>query len=104
MDAYTTALNGGEIARGILGMPGRMISASKSMYTPSKPDAIVVFNSNVCTESGKIWYGDIDVGLDEAKLKELADAIGERIYVLREMDARFENEGIPLLDKAVWSS
>ena len=104
MDAYTTALNGGQIAAGILGMPGRMISASKSMYSTAYPGNVVVFNSNICTKEGKIWYGDIDVTLDEAKLNELADAIGERIYVLREMDARFENEGIPLLDKAVWSS
>jgi hypothetical protein len=52
MDAYTKAAE-------ILGMPGRMISASKSMYTASTPDAIVVFNGNVVTESGaKIWYGD----------------------------------------------
>jgi len=88
----------------ILGMCGRMISASKSMYESPVADSVVVFNGNICTESGKIWYGDIDVGVDEAKLKALAEAIGEKIYILREHDARFDNETAPLLDKAVWTS
>lgn len=97
MDLYKKAVE-------ILGMPGRMVSASKSGYSTAHPDNIVVFNSNVCTESGKIWYGDIDVTLDEAKLKELAEAIGERIYVIYEMDGRFENEAKPKLDDAIWKS
>lgn len=88
----------------ILGMCGRMIDASKSDYCRRHPTNVVVFNSNVCTKDGKIWYGDIDVTLDEDKLKTLAEAIGEKVYVLYEMDGRFDNEGSPELEKAVWTS
>lgn len=87
----------------ILGLPGRLISASKIDYSQRHPDNIVVFNSNICTNEGKIWFGDIDVTLDSAKLKELAETLGTKVYVLREMDARFENENTPLLDKAVFA-
>jgi len=83
----------------ILGYCGRMISASKTGISGH----ITVFNANVCTAAGKIWFGDLDVTKDEAKLKELAHALGEKIYVLRERDARFENEGAPLLENAVAS-
>lgn len=97
MDQYTQAVE-------ILGAPGRMLSASKIDYSRENPNNTVVFNSNVCTESGKLWYGDIDVTEDEAKLRKLASALGERIYVIREMDGRFENEGKPKLDSAVYTS
>ena len=92
------------IASEILGVCGRMIDASKSDYSRAHPTHVVVFNSNVCTKNGKIWYGDIDVTLDEDKLKLLADELDEKIYVLYEMDARFDNEDSPKLDNAVWTS
>lgn len=85
-----------------LGSAGAMISASKSGYK-AKGDLPVVFNGNICTtEHGKIWYGDIDVNVSAKKLFALAEEIGVTIYVLREMDARFENEGNPKFDKAVF--
>jgi len=80
-----------------LGMNGNLISWSKSGYRNSHPDNICIFNSNVCTEDGKIWYGDIDVTKSEQKLKELAKELDQDIYVLYEMDARFDNEDKPLL-------
>ena len=89
-------------AREILGQCGRLISSSKSGYLGMFPDNEVVFNANICTESGKIWFGDLDITRDKAKLRVLADALGERVYVLREMDARFNNESSPRLDKAVY--
>jgi hypothetical protein len=94
-------------------MCGRLVSQSKSHYLDSNPDNIVVFNANVCiTKSGlfrrrktdKIWYGDLDVTKDMRKIEALAEAIGERVYVLREMDARFENEDSPKLENAVFTS
>ncbi len=97
MDKYEQAID-------ILGFPGRMVSASKLDYSRQYPEHIVVFNSNVCTEDGKIWFGDIDVTLDEDKLKTLAEAIGKKVYVLYEMDGRFDNEDSPQLDNAVWTS
>ena len=97
MDQYT-------IAAEILGSPGRMVSASKVDYSRENPNNTVVFNSNVCTKEGKIWYGDIDVTKDAGKLVELADALDEHIYVIREMDGRFENEAKPKLDTAVYTT
>lgn len=72
---------------------GRMISGSKSGYREKYPDHLVVFNANIVTESrGKVWYGDLDLTLDTPKLVEVSKELGEPMYVLREMDARFENE------------
>jgi hypothetical protein len=78
-------------------MMGRMISGSKSLYRQRYPDNEVYFNANIVIESaGKIWYGDIDLTLDTPKLKEVANILGEPLYVLYEMDARFENENKPI--------
>jgi hypothetical protein len=84
----------------VLGYPGRMISGSKSGYRDRNPDNFAIFNSNICTEAGKVWFGDIDVTLQKETLCELAKANNETLYVLYEMDARFENEESPLLSKA----
>jgi hypothetical protein len=83
-----------------LGYPGRMISGSKSGYRKHYPDNFAIFNSNICTESEKVWFGDIDLTLQKEALCELAKAHNQTIYVLYEMDARFENEDTPLLGKA----
>lgn len=85
----------------ILGHPGRMISGSKSGYIRQFPNNRPVFNANVCVESGKIWHGDLDLTLDGDKLQQLTNELDERVYVLYEMDARFENEESPLLDQAI---
>ncbi len=91
-------------AESVLGICGRMIAGSKTMYRDRHPDNMWVFNANVCIAKGKIWHGDLDVTFDEPKLKDLAEALGEKIYVLRESDARFDNEEKPLLKNAVWTS
>ncbi len=85
----------------ILGPIGRMISGSKSGYCQRNPDNLVVFNANVCTDTGKVWFGDLDITKDADKLKEAAEAMNCRLYVLYEGDARFNNEAKPLLEKAV---
>ena len=89
-----------DTAQEILGFPGTMISGSKTAF----PDHKVVWNSNVCTkEHGKIWFGDLDLTVNENKIKELAQKLNIRVYVLYEMDARFDNELKPLLKEAVYS-
>lgn len=88
-------------ATAIIGITGRMISGSKSLYRRAHPDHTVVFNANLCTAGGKFWYGDLDITLDQERLQELADTIGETVYVLYESDGRFENEGRPLLHNAI---
>jgi len=92
------------VLKRVLGFDGRLISGSKGQYRYDNPTNVVVFNGNVCTESeGKIWYGDFDVTVEEEKLKALAKEFGEKVYLLYESDARFENEAAPKLDKAVFA-
>lgn len=81
-----------ELIREKLGHSGRMISGSKSGYRRLYPDNFVVFNANLCTKKKKIWYGDLDLTLDKNALLEIAVEMGETLYVMYEMDARFENE------------
>src|SRR3979490_634637 len=77
-------------AEDFLGLAGRMISFSKSNYTSKFPSNVPVFNANVCTKDrGKIWFGDLDITLDEPQLVALAAALGEQIYILYEKAARF---------------
>jgi len=83
-----------------LGIPGMMISGSKSGYHRNYPDNFVIFNANVCTkEDGKIWWGDIDITLSKEKLIEIAIEINKDIYILYEQDGRFENEDKPIIDR-----
>ena len=78
--------------------PGRMLSGSKT----GPKGHLCVFNANLCAKSkGKLWFGDIDVTADVKELSRLAKEVGEKIYVLKEMDARFRTEASPLYDNAV---
>ncbi len=90
-----------QVAKDILGYPGKMISGSKSFYREKFPDHVVVFNSNIFVGKTKIWYGDLDITESIDTLKDLASAIGEKLYVLYESDGRFEKEKNPSLDNAV---
>ncbi len=78
-----------------LGFPGRMITGSKSGYRRTFPDNKVVFNANLYADRVKVWWGDLDLTLDEKLLKELQAELGCEVIVLREMDGRFENEETP---------
>lgn len=93
-----------EKATEILGFQGKMISGSKSGYYERNPGHLAIFNANVVvmeSRPNKLWYGDLDLTLSLDKLKELSASIGQEIRVLREMDARFENEEKPLVQKFV---
>ena len=77
-------------------IPGRLISGSKSFYRSQFPENEVYFNANIFVlGEGKIWYGDIDVTRDIEALKEISSAIEKDLFILSEMDGRFENEDIP---------
>lgn len=79
-----------------------MISGSKSAYSENHKQNVPIFNANLCTKSsGKIWYGDLDLTLDKDKLAILAIELNEDVYVLRELDARFEKEESPKFEEAV---
>lgn len=93
-----------EKATEILGFQGKMISGSKSGYYERHPNNLAIFNANVIvmeSKPTKLWYGDLDLTLSLDKLKELSTTLGQEIRVLREMDARFENEENPLTQRFV---
>jgi len=79
--------------------PGRYLNGTKR----GPEGHVCVFNANLCTKTeGKFWFGDLDLDSDERDdLIALAKAKGEDVYVLREHDARFMNEGSPRLENAV---
>jgi hypothetical protein len=56
-----------------LGLPwGRMITESKSWYGRAHPEHLAVFNATVADEAGTdLWWGDLDLTLDEPKLAAL---------------------------------
>lgn len=95
-----------KIAEKILGRQGKMISGSKGAYHAFYPLNVPVFNANVVMDTGlgpyKIWHGDIDLTLEEDKIVKLAKKLDAVVYVLREMDGRFDNENSPLVDNAVY--
>ncbi len=82
-----------EKAEEVLGHRGRMISGSKWTYFAAHSDNLIVFNAVVCIKARKIWCGDLDVTVDGDKIKTLAEALGEKVYVLRESDGRFGGRG-----------
>jgi len=90
-----------QVAKDILGYPGKMISGSKSFYVKTFPDHVVVFNSNIFVGKTKIWFGDLDITESIDNLKDLALSLGEKIYILFEYDGRFDKEKNPSLDNAV---
>lgn len=97
-----------------LGMPSRMISGSKSGYLRRNPENLVVFNSNIFIETrslfifkkyNKIWYGDVDLTLEQDKIKMATYELGKYwVYVLREMYGRFEYEDKPAIETYVYAT
>lgn len=86
-----------------LGWSGALLG-SKTRYKSKNPKNLVIFNANVCTDDGKIWWGDLDITKSEKNLVELAKTINKTIYVLYEMDGRFENEKQPRIDCFVYKA
>ena len=80
---------------------GRMVGGSKTLYMREHPTHEVIFNSNIFSTSGKLWWGDLNLTLDGEKIQAIADELGVCLFVLREMDGRFENESLTLEEMAV---
>lgn len=70
----------------------RLIAGSKTRYRKIYTDHLIMFNANIVTDDGKIWYGDLNINIDEEKLKKVAKESKKDLYILYEMDARFEHE------------
>lgn len=82
-----------KLALEYLGYPGRC-KGSKSGYCKRFPRNVMIFNANVYCgmpdgSIQKIWYGDMDLTLEEQKLQYLAERLGRLVYVFYEMDGRF---------------
>lgn len=90
-----------ELIQKKLGPIGNLISYSKSTYRKVYPNNIVVFNSNLIIDGEKMWYGDIDITKSKNILIELSNELNKTIYILYEMDGRFENEDSPKIDNYV---
>jgi hypothetical protein len=68
-----------------LGHPSRLISWSKSGYRRQYPTHLVVFNAGAYTADGvEIWWGDLDLTLDEGEIRDLAKRLGEKLFVVHE--------------------
>lgn len=78
-----------------LGINGNMISYSKSSYRRANPNNIVVFNSNIIIDNVKVWYGDIDITISKGNLIDISKDLNKIVYILYEMDARFDKEENP---------
>ncbi len=93
-------------AEGLL--TGRLLAGSKSAYREKHPENEVYFNANIFNSDGKkIWYGDLDLTLEAEKIDRIAEAMGEKLFVLREMDGRFENESlseIKVMQRAIYTT
>lgn len=83
---------------------GRFLSGGKKSPLGCK----CVFNANLISPTQrKVWYGDLNLTKEGKKLKLVAAAAGETLYVLEERDCRFDNEKDPvevLLTRAVWNT
>jgi hypothetical protein len=88
----------------LMGYPGTMLSGSKrAPETKGKGEHLCVWNANLIVEGyNKIWFGDINLTRDEEKIKKIALHLKAKLYVLREMDARFSNENNPQIQNAVY--
>jgi hypothetical protein len=83
-------------AAALVGLPnGRIIAWSKSSYRRNHPDHFAVFNGTIADEAGAgLWWGDLDLTVDEKRLVKLAAALDTTLYVFYEGDwPRFGAEG-----------
>ena len=86
----------------------RILAGEKWAYTSEHEDDLIVYNANVLMEdTGKVWYGDLNLTQDYVILKSIAESLDTTLYVLWEMDARFGEEKKPideLIKKAAWNT
>jgi hypothetical protein len=93
-----------------VGYDGNMIAGSKSGYRNAYPNNFALFNANICilekklfkSNGVKVWWGDIDITKSRNALREIALELDVDIYVLSEMDGRFENDKSPIMKNFVY--
>ena len=58
---------------------------------------LLIHRANLCLESfGVIWSGDLDFTMEESFLKKLCKKHNLSIYILKELDGRFNPQNPPL--------
>lgn len=67
--------------------------------TKSNPN--IIYNANIIIGEKKVWFGDF-YKHETYKLDLLSKISNEVVYLLREMDCRFETEYSPKLKNAVY--
>src|SRR5437588_877846 len=78
----------------MLGEVGRLLSGSKSGYLRAHPGHEVLFNACLFSEVGtQLWFGDIDLTIENGALQQVADELGEAVIVTPECPYRFD--GLP---------
>jgi hypothetical protein len=78
-----------------------MLSGSKSSYSNRYPNNKVFFNGNIYDKDGvKLWFGDVDLDKDKAKLEQIAHLLNEPIYVTAEQPFRWEDQTTARLQEA----
>jgi hypothetical protein len=50
----------------------------------------------------KVWYGDLDLTLEEDKLVILSRLLEASVFIVREMDGRFDNEKKPNIKESIY--
>lgn len=72
----------------LVGLPnGRSIAGSKTRYLYANPSHLAMFNVTITDGMGApLWWGDLDLTIDEAKLVALATALGRDLCVMFEGD------------------
>lgn len=89
-----------------VGLPLGLCLGSKSGYRQSHRKHFFMPNANVfCRSHGKIWWGDLDLWRHAQQLERVARRLRCQLYVLQEMDGRFEQADQPFAEvsrRAVW--
>jgi hypothetical protein len=75
---------------GEIGLPlSRLIGLSKSGYVTRHPQHAVVFNATIADGKGnRLWWGDLDLTIDEDRLVTFAQRAGLDLCVYFEGDSR----------------
>jgi hypothetical protein len=69
---------------------------SKSAYRLLHPRNIFIPNANIFSRNqGKIWWGDLDLEKDKAALENIAQRLRRRLYVMDELDGRWQRAPLP---------
>lgn len=70
-------------------LKNRMIALNRDTYIKRNPNHKAIFNANIATLEGKIWWGDLDLNIDSKALQQVANELNTTLYILRSSAYRF---------------